>query len=84
MSPSQVIDLIARLGKARRWINGTISHFVTDDDGSGVFVRGTGTELAGFDQQRTEADSAITDAITFLRAGPALHCQALSKKGESS
>lgn len=36
--------------RALKWAERQLRALVTEDDGSGAFVRGTGTELAGFGQ----------------------------------
>ncbi len=40
-TPLDVMDVL-------KWAERKLSALVTDDDGNGAFIRGTGTELAGF------------------------------------
>lgn len=52
-----------RLVKAARWAERQLGSLVADDDGNGAFVRGTGTELAGFGAGIDELRCALRESV---------------------
>ena len=50
------------LREALEWAEEQLSALVTDDDGDGAFIRGTGTELVGFGAGMKKLRAALASA----------------------
>lgn len=59
----KALQVEGQLLQAARWAEFYLKQLVTEDEGSGSFVRGTGTELAGFSLGMDALRKAIRDSM---------------------